>query len=63
MEMKDGQRVDVRLHGDDQWYAGEVTKARKMWVAIDPCQTFPEGCIADECSIDEWRLATPPGDS
>jgi len=62
MDMQDGQCVDVRLHGDEQWYAGEVTKARKMWVAVAACSAFPDGYIADENSIAEVRLATPPGD-
>lgn len=54
--MKQGQRVEVKLHGDDAWYPGEVIKAKKMWVQLDS-GTHPAGeFIADECSISEWRI-------
>lgn len=59
-EMVNGARVEVRLHGDDDWYAGEVIKARKQWVQLDHYPFSKSGeFIADENSIAEWREAPP----
>jgi hypothetical protein len=55
-EMRDGQRVEVRLHGHEppEWLAGTVIKARKQWVQMDaPGSGVPH--VADENSISEWR--------
>lgn len=52
-EMLEGQRVEVRLHGDDQWYHGIVLeKPRKMWVQLED---YGQPMIADENNIVEWR--------
>jgi hypothetical protein len=56
-EMKDGQRVQVRLYGDEDWYTGVVIKARKQWVQIENWPHDSRGFIADECNIVEWRPA------
>lgn len=48
--MTDGERVEVLLGGDDEWYAGTVIKARKMWVQLDD-----DRAIADEGNIRQWR--------
>lgn len=58
-EMKDGQRVSVRLAGDEAWYVGTVIKARKMWVKLDD---YGREMIADESNIEQWRESTGPGD-
>lgn len=52
--MHEGQRVEVRLHGDDRWYTGTVLdRPRKMWVGL---HNYPGGNrIADESNIVEWR--------
>lgn len=51
-EMREGERVEVRLHGDDTWHVGTVLdRPRKMWVKLD------SGAIADEGNIVEWRPA------
>jgi hypothetical protein len=58
--MVPGERVEVRLHGDSNWYAGTVAdRPRKMWVDLDENPfgrdyvfTADEGCIA------EWRQLT-----
>lgn len=35
-DMVEGQRVKVRLHGDDRWYSGIVLdRPRKMWVELE----------------------------
>lgn len=55
-EIQDGQRVEVRLHGDEEWYPGTVIKARKQWVQLDP-ERYPDGeFVTDEGQIAEWRL-------
>ena len=50
--MRDGQRVRVKLHGDDEWFTGTVIKARKMWVELED---YGSKFIADESNIIEWR--------
>ena len=53
--MKDGDIVEVLLHGDDTgWYRGKVIKARKMWAQLENYQ-HGVGFIADESNIKEWR--------
>lgn len=52
LEMKDGERVEVKLSGDDEWYCGTVIKARKMWVELS---NYHRPMIADENNIVEWR--------
>lgn len=55
MDMTEGQRVEVRLHGDDEWYGGTVLdRPRKQWVQLDD---YPGGLIADENNIAECRPA------
>lgn len=51
-EMHDGDRVEVKLAGDDSWYRGTVIKARKMWVELDD---YGRPMIADESNIVEWH--------
>lgn len=52
-EMREGQQVEVRLHGDERWYKGTVlSRPRKMWVAL---HDYGHGMIADENNIAEWR--------
>ena len=52
-EMQEGQRVEVRLHGDDRWFKGIVLeKPRKMWVQLED---YGWPMIADETNIVEWR--------
>jgi hypothetical protein len=54
--MQEGQRVEVRLHGDDDWHKGTVLdRPRKMWVKLD----HPPEHIADENSIAEWNPVEP----
>lgn len=52
--MVNDQRVKVLLHGDEQWYNGTVTKARKMWITIDE-EENPWGICADEHNIRDWE--------
>ena len=54
--MQDGQRVLVRLGGEERgvWHRGVVIKARKMWVQIDAEDELAP-MIADECSIVDWK--------
>ena len=50
--MTEGQKVEVRLYGDDEWHSGVVLdRPRKMWVKLDDM----DGLIADESNITEWR--------
>lgn len=54
-EMKEGERVEVRLHGDERWYPGvALDRPRKMWVQLDP-KVYGGEFIADEGCIAEWR--------
>lgn len=51
--MIEGQKVKVRLHGDDRWYTGIVLdRPRKMWVELED---YGSPMIADENNIAEWR--------
>jgi hypothetical protein len=57
-DMIDGERVEVQRSGDDEWYAGTVIRAHKMWVEMDAYNAGrgPEpGHIADENDIWDWR--------
>lgn len=56
-EMIEGQRVVVKLHGDETEYFGTVlNRPRKMWVLLDACEISPNGeFVADEANIVEWR--------
>lgn len=55
-EMIEGERVLVKLHGDDRWREGTVLdRPRKMWVELD------DGFIADENSIESWRRPDSSG--
>lgn len=52
---KEGQHVEILLHGDEQWYHGIVLdRPRKMWVQLTD---YPGGLIADSNNIDEWRAS------
>lgn len=53
-QMINGERVEVLVHGDEEWYAGTVIRARKMWVSLDDYPWY-SGFIADENSIKDWR--------
>lgn len=51
--MEEGQHVEVRLIGDEQWYRGVVLdRPRKMWVWLED---YRKPMIADENNIAEWR--------
>ena len=56
-EMIEGQRVKVKLYGDEEWYSGIVLdRPRKMWVELDSGEYPYFGCsfIADENCIEDW---------
>lgn len=51
--MQEGQRVEVRLYGEDHWHSGIVLdRPRKMWVRLE---NYGRPMIADETNIAEWR--------
>jgi hypothetical protein len=54
-DMREGERVEVRLYGDERWFPGTVLdRPRKMWVQLDPA-AYGDEFIADENCIAEWR--------
>ena len=60
--MQIGQRVTVKLAGDDASYPGICIKARgEEWVQIEPADS-PTGAvmIADHNNIDAWDPRTVP---
>ncbi|MFA5875211.1 MAG: hypothetical protein WC901_00790 [Candidatus Margulisiibacteriota bacterium] len=53
-EMKMGERVRVKLHGDECWYTGTVMdRPRKEWVRLDDYDI--KGFIADEHCIEKFE--------
>lgn len=60
-DLYEGQHVEVRLHGDERWYAGVVLdRPRKMWVEL---ADYGRPMIADEANIAEWRAERREGRS
>lgn len=57
-EMHEGQRVEVRLIGNERWYTGVVLdRPRKLWVQLED---YGSPMIADENNIAEWRTSDEP---
>ena len=54
--MRDGDRVLIKLYGDDALYSGTVIKARKQWVELDSNDVLGCGFIADENNIERWEM-------
>ncbi len=53
--MENGDKVRVKLAGDETWYNGIVIKARKQWVELFD-YPFDERFIADENNIIKCEL-------
>lgn len=54
-QISDGDRVEVKLGGCDEWFKGTVIRARKQEVELDPHEyTYPK--IADETNIIDIRI-------
>ena len=53
--ISNGDRVEVKLGGCDEWFKGTVIRARKQEVELDPHEyTYPK--IADETNIVDIRI-------
>ena len=54
-EMTNGQKVTIKLHGDEKIYHGVVIKERKMWVELHDYSFGDGNFIADENNIEKWE--------
>ncbi len=48
-QFQSGQRVIIKLRGDDNEYTGVMDKPRKLWVQIDDGQSIKPFVADDNC--------------
>jgi hypothetical protein len=56
-ETTDGQRVEVQIYGNYEWYPGTVFKDHETWINLD-LRTHGIGHVVDETNVREWRPVT-----